>query len=516
MYSFTNTLYNINLSQNSDTILFQTIGKSSGKTYLYLSSKNGFGIREIFSPGNYKIGNETIYFDNTDLVPVINGKGTKVLLGLRPVRNVEKKTDYILVYDLQRQTMSIFPLRILVAGCSYVRFPKQKDVGFAYSMDFDGNKIIGTVEYGYQSIHCTKYDTGLVIMNADGSNQSNLYGPEEFVQSSCSFYWKKIPKSPHQAVMSYNGDKVIFYGQIYETSTPYDKNGDLFILNTNGSNIKQLTNSKRFDEKPENLGNFKTNFYTSEIFFKQMVENEIFLSSLSIVDNSIKKHFITTRETNFVISGDSQKIFMIDPLLNDSLIYYDTQKGNKIIILDRTWSGKKNNYGNLLNLSNDSLYSNNLCNFDGSILLVQVNREWCYQIQIDQKLLTPQQTDLEFKAGSITAKSGSRLISLSAPPYLKEGRIMIPAKLFAEIFGIKFIWNPKDQSLQLKENGSNLTVFPNKKSLYYNGKKLVSSIYPEIVSNQVYIPALWAKEYFGYKLTWNAKSQIILLQRILN
>jgi hypothetical protein len=513
MYSFTNTLYNISLSQNSETILFQTVGKISGKTYLYVSNKNGFGIKEIFSPGNFTVGNENIFFDNTDLIPVINGKGTKVILGLRPVRNVEKKTDYILVYDIQKQTTTIFPLRILVAGCNYTRFPNQKDVGLTYSLDFEGTKIVSTVEYGYLSTVCEKFDTGLAVMNIDGSNQSNLHGPEEFVLSTCSFYWKKVPKSPHQATLSYSGDKVIFFGQVYETTSPYEKNGDLFMVNTNGSNLKQLTKSKRFDEKPESLGSFKSNFYTSDIFFKQMVNNEVYLSSLALVDSSIKNYFTTTREANFVVSGDSRKIFMIDPLLNESLVYFDTQKEKKILVIDRTWSGAKNNYGNLLNMSNSSLFSSNLTNFDGGIILIPVNREWCYQLQMDQNLLTPQITSLEFKVGSITAKNGKRLISLSSPPYMKNNRIMIPTKLFAEIFGIRFIWNPKDQSLQLKENGNNLTVYPNKKYLFYNGKKLATTINPEIVSNQVYIPAAWAKDYFGDKLVWNSKTQIIVIER---
>lgn len=513
-YSFTNPVSQISLSQNSETLVFFTHGKKTGKTYLYSAFKNGYGIKEIFTPGIFKVGQENIYFDNVDLQPIINGKGNKIVLGIRPIRNVEKKTDYILVYDIQKLTTTIFPLRILVAGSTYVRLPKQNSSDMVYSMDFEGNKLVIEVEYGFQSLHCSGFDTGLVLMNIDGSNQVNLLGPEEFVASSCSFYWKKFPKSPHQATLNYSGDKVIFYGQVYETLNPYDKNGDLFIINTNGSNVKQLTQSKRFDVKPESLGCFKPNFYGSEIFFKQSIGDSVYLSSVNTNDASLKNHFIFSKESNFVVSGDSHKVFFIDPGLQNSLVYQDLIKGQRTLVIDKTWSGAKNNYGQLLQLTNETFASPNLSNFDGSNLVVLVNREWIYQLAMDPKLITEQVTNLEFQVGSITAKSGKRLISLSLPPYVTKGRVMIPAKLFAEIFGIKFTWNPKDQSLQLQENGNNLTVYPNKKYLFDNGKKIVTSIFPEIKANQVYLPAVWAKDYFHLKLTWNSKSQIILIERV--
>ena len=513
-YSFTNPISQTSLSQNGETLLFFTHGKKTGKTYIYTAFKNGYGIKEIFSPGKFQIGQESIYFDNVELTPIVNGKGNKIVLGIRPIRNIEKKTDYILVYDIQKQSTTIFPLRILVSGATYVRLPKQNSSDIIYSMDFEGTKLVIQVEYGFQSIHCSKFDTGLVLMNIDGSNQTNLLGPEEFVASACSFYWKKFPKSPHHAVLNHSGDKVIFYGQVYETLNPYDKNGDLFIMNTNGSNLKQLTQSKRFDIKPESLGSFKSNFYGSEIFFKQSLGDTVYLSSVNASDATIKKHFLFSKETNFIVSGDSHKVFFLDLSLNNSLVFFDITKGNRTLVIDRTWSGTKNNYGALLKITNESLASPNLSNFDGSTLFVPINQEWCYQLIMDNKLISPQMINLEFQAGSITAKSGSRLISMSSPPYVTQGRMMIPAKLFAEIFGIKFIWNPKDQSLQLLENGNNLTVYPNKKYLYDNGKKIVTPIFPEIKSNQVYLPVVWAHDYFYLKLTWNSKSQIILIERI--
>jgi len=513
LYSFTNVLDYVAISQKGDTILFRTRGKRSGISNIYIANSAGFGIKQVFSPGNFKIGLNEIYLDNIDLNPIISGNGNKVAIGLRAPREVEKKTDYMLVYDIQKQSYSIFPLRILVAGCNYARLPTFKNSRSIYSMDFEGNKIVIQVEYGFQSVHCSQYDTGLTLMNTDGSNQQNLIGPDEFIQSNCSFYWKNYPKSPHQPSLSFNGEKVIFYGQAFEVKDPYERNGELFVINSDRGNLRQLTFSKRFDQKPEKLGDYKLNYYGSRIFFKQSLNNINYVASVGLDGNISQMHFQASPDLNFIVSGDGRKIYFIDPLLSNSLVYFDLAKESKIIVIDRTWSGINNNYGFLLNCDNESLYSSNLTNFDGNFLILPLKNEWVYALKLESNLITPQNLILELKIGSVTAKIGIQWITLSSAPYIKEGRIMVPAKLLAETFGIKYVWSPKDQSLQFKLNGNNLTVFVGKKYHNFNGKRINSAYAPEINSNQVYIPAKWANDYFNLTLVWTSTNQKLLIKR---
>lgn len=514
LYSFTNSLESLTLSQKGETILFRIKGKRSGSSIIYAANSGGFGIKQIFTPDTFTIGKDQVYLDNVDLNPIISGNGNKIAIGLRAIRDVDKKTDYMLIYDIQKQNTNIFPLRILVAGCNYAKLPTFENSNSSYSMDFDGDKIVIEVEYGFQSAHCSRFDVGLTLMNTDGSNQQKLLGPDEFIQSNCSFYWKNYPKSPHQPSLSYKGDKVVFYGQVFEVKDPYEKNGELFVINSDKSNIRQLTFSKRFDQRPEKMGNYLLNYYGSRIYFKQTLNDINYVASVGLDTNISQVHFQVSEDLNFIISGDGRKIFYIDPLLSNSFVYYDLAKETKVIVVDKTWSGSKNNYGILSSINNESLCSINLSNFDGSFLIIPLQKEWVFSLKLESSLIAPQNLVLELKIGSVTAKIGIQWITLSSSPYIKEGRIMIPAKLLAETFGMKYSWNPKDQSLQLKLNGNNLTVYVGKKYHYFNGKRINSSYFPEIHSNQVFIPAKWANDYFNFILSWTTTNQKLLIKRL--
>lgn len=517
LYSFTDSIEYLTLSQNGEKIVFLTKSKKNQNYSVYIASSNGIGIKEVFSSGKYKVGVEEIYLEPVQNLPYISGDGSKIILGLRASKSISSKNDYFLVYDVKSGKREFIPLRILIKGSEYIRFPRANLNHYPfYSTDYSAKKIVSQVEIGVEGPLCNVYDFAIVIMNIDGTNQKTLIGPTAFVSKECSFMWSDYPKSPHYPSLSYDGKKVVFYGKVFMSEDPIDRTGELFVINSDGSNLRQLTSSKRFDRKIESLGQYLLNYYGSRIYFKSFNNGSIMLSSISIDGGEIQNHIEIPENSPFFISGDGRKIFFISEKLSKSLVYYDIMKETTNLVLDYTFSGKPNNYGTLNSLDIKNLANTNLTNFSGNYLLIKnsvAQNDWVYSISIDEKLSSDQELALELKVNNPTAKVGERLISLDVAPYIKNGRVMVPAKLIGDIFSAKVIWYDRTQSCYIRYNGNLLIFYLKKDYIWFNGENKKMEVTPDIKSGRIFVPIKTLSEYMNLKLDWNGKSQTLRIER---
>ncbi len=517
LYSFTDSIEYLTLSQNGEKIVFLTKSKKNQNYSVYIASSNGMGIKEVFSSGKYKVGSEEIYLEPVQTLPYISGDGSKIILGLCASKSISIKNDYFLVYDVKSGKREFIPLRILIKGSEYIRFPRANLNHYPfYSTDYNAKKIVSQVEIGVEGPLCNVYDSAIVIMNIDGTNQKTLIGPTAFVSKECSFMWSDYPKSPHYPSLSYDGKKVVFYGKVFMSEDPIDRTGELFVINSDGSNLRQLTSSKRFDRKIESLGQYLLNYYGSRIYFKSFNNGSIMLSSISIDGGEIQNHLEIPENSPFFISGDGRKIFFISEKLSKSLVYYDIMKETTNLVLDYTFSGKPNNYGTLNSLDIKNLATTNLTNFSGNYLLIKnsvAQNDWVYSISIDEKLSSDQELALELKVNNPTAKVGERLISLDVAPYIKNGRVMVPAKLIGDIFSAKVVWYDRSQSCYIRYNGNLLIFYLKKDYVWFNGENKKMEVTPEIKSGRIFVPIKTLSEYMNLKLDWNGKSQTLRIER---
>jgi hypothetical protein len=516
LYSFSNQIKYIAVSQNNEKMISLVKENYTNKYILYIANSNGTGIKEIFHPGIFNVDLEEKYLEIGNNLPVISGDGTKLAIGLVPSNDLNYKSDYIMTYDIKSGRYNFFSLRILIPGTTYSKFSNIDAVLPKYSMDYSGSKIVCQIEVGLKTSYCESFDTAIIILNFDGSNQKILAGPNQFNRNNCSFEWFNYPKSPHYPLITYNGDKVIFFGQIFMTNNPYEKNGEIFVINSNGSNLKQLTFSKRFDKKIESIGFFNLNYYGSRIYFKSFIDNIYYISSISIDGGNIQSHMKINESDYFFISGDGRKIFFIDSELENSLVYYDIMNERKNIIIDFTWSGKPNNYLNLENVRKDNIYSANLSNFTGNNYFIKTNFKnnfWIFLIRIDDSINSLRETTVEMKINKTTASINDKLVSLEAAPYIKNKRTMIPLRLIGDAFGANTSWNASRLEITLKINGNTIQLYTNKNYIYINGKKETIEISPEIKYNRLFVPIKVVSSYLGLLTIWN-KDQTITIQRV--
>jgi hypothetical protein len=515
LYSFTDSIEYISLSQNGERMIILTEGKKTKKHSVYVAYSNGIGLKEVFSSGVYDLGEE-VYLDIVQTLPYISGDGSKIILGLRATKSISAKNDYFMVYDVKSGKRIFFPLKNLVKGSSYVRFPRANLNNFPfYSTDFNAKKIVTQVEVGIESSVCSAYDYAIVIINIDGSNQRMLVGPEAVI-GDCSFKWSNYPKSPHYPTLSYDGGKVIFYGKVFISEDPIDRTGELFAINSDGSNLRQLTSSKRFDRKIESLGPFLLNFYGTRVYFKSFYNNSFKISSISVNGGEIQNHVSISENSPYFISGDGRRLFFISEEHKESLVYYDIMKESINIVLDFTFSGKPYNYGTIKSLDLKNISTTNLTDFAGSFLLVRNKsdeNDWVYKISIDEKLLSRQEISLEFKIGSSIAKVGERLISLDVSPYIKKGRAMVPLSLTGNTFNAKVIWYNNIRACYVRFNGNLLILYLDKDICWFNGQTKKIDVAPEMKASEFFVPAKILKDFMFLDIKWDSKTQSLLISR---
>jgi hypothetical protein len=290
-------------------------------------------------------------------------------------------------------------------------------------------------------------------------------------------------------------------------------NGDIFVANTDGTNVRQLTFSKRLDPKPEQAGPFLINYYGSRLYY-QVKENEQF-SLLSIgMDGSLpEKYFTFPTPLIFSISTDGKKIFFSHPGKNNSLVYFDLVTQRIVTLLDLTKPSEQTNYGLLARFSADDLAWTNTCDFTGNSLLLCLDREWIIRCNLNNALVKPIRMEVLFQVNYPVVSVNYQLISLPVPPYIKNDRIMIPASIFFQSFGFPYKWYTKEQVLEARQYGNVYQIYPVKKTFLINGKSVKTTISAEIMNNQVFIPGYWAKEYFGLLIQWDSKKQTLSIRR---
>lgn len=504
------------LSSNGEQLLFCIQGQKQNQLAVYLAQSNGTRLIKVFTSAYYNIGNEEVYFAPIKSPPAISGNGEIVVMGVKASLDINRRNDWIMVYNTKTQRRIFVPLRQLISGTNYVKLPETNFEQTILSMDFEGKRLVCQIETGLDTPSCKSYDTALLVSNTDGSNQQILLGPEDFSRTTCSFRWKDYPKSPHQPIMTHNGERVAFYGQVFGAQDPYDKNGELFVINTNKTNLRQLSFLRREETKLEALGPFSLNYYGSRVFFKHHLQDQHYISSVSIEGGIIQNHTPVDKESSFAISGDGRRIFYIDSKHKDSLVYFDISKEIVTLLIDKSWSGIPYSYPILEKMDSSSISKSSITAFDGKKLFITVPsgaNTWLCSINIDPAILTPQKIVMSFDINKTVFVVNDRRISLDTPAYIKNQRVMLPLDLIAEHFGYKLYTSPDQKQAQLRLNGNILVLNKGKVTGLWNNKSIPVLPPMEIKGRSLFFPASLLREQMGLKLVWDSKLQSLQLLR---
>jgi Copper amine oxidase N-terminal domain. len=104
--------------------------------------------------------------------------------------------------------------------------------------------------------------------------------------------------------------------------------------------------------------------------------------------------------------------------------------------------------------------------------------------------------------------------TIEAPPYIKNGRTMVPVRVISEAFGADVGWNDKTKEVTIRYKDKNIILKIGSPYALVNGTQTPIDrdnlkVVPEITNGRTFVPIRFISETFGAKVEWNDLTQQI-------
>ena len=99
---------------------------------------------------------------------------------------------------------------------------------------------------------------------------------------------------------------------------------------------------------------------------------------------------------------------------------------------------------------------------------------------------------------------GEDTLSVDTPPVLKDNRVFLPTRLWAELFGLQVEWRPEDGSVTVSEGGKAVRLVPGSKGLSLSGGHFLT-LYSQDESLSFYYPQSGVVD-----VVWEGYAEILL------
>ncbi|MDD4029326.1 MAG: stalk domain-containing protein [Caldisericia bacterium] len=121
--------------------------------------------------------------------------------------------------------------------------------------------------------------------------------------------------------------------------------------------------------------------------------------------------------------------------------------------------------------------------------------------------------------GNLKASVNDEEVILDAPPYIKNGRTMVPFRFISESFGAHVIYDAVERSITLYTDDVSiwLQIGNSEAFIEYEGvmgrEKVILEAPPEIVNNRTFVPLRFIGEAFGASVDWNGETRKITITK---
>lgn len=121
--------------------------------------------------------------------------------------------------------------------------------------------------------------------------------------------------------------------------------------------------------------------------------------------------------------------------------------------------------------------------------------------------------ELWLQPGAKAAWLDGREIPLDVPAYLRQGRVMVPVRLAAQVFGARVEWDKAAGAVRVTAQGFTVTLFPGKATAQVGDLPVPLGAPAELVGGRVFIPLRAVAETLGASVSWDAASGRVRVAR---
>ena len=120
---------------------------------------------------------------------------------------------------------------------------------------------------------------------------------------------------------------------------------------------------------------------------------------------------------------------------------------------------------------------------------------------------------IELWIGKKKAKMNGKDYLLDAPPFIENGRTLVPIRFIAESFGAKVDWigETKTVIINLESKKISIVLQIGSKIAIVNGERITLDVAPKIVNGRTFVPLRFVAETFGAEVLWNGSERKITI-----
>ena len=124
------------------------------------------------------------------------------------------------------------------------------------------------------------------------------------------------------------------------------------------------------------------------------------------------------------------------------------------------------------------------------------------------------ETVIKLGIGKETAKINDEIVVLDDPPFIKEGRTIVPLRFIVECFGAEVEWLKETETIIIKLDEKVVIMQIGNKVAMVNGEVFTLDAPPEIFNGRTFIPVRFIAECFGAEVEWLKETETIIIRRL--
>ncbi len=146
-----------------------------------------------------------------------------------------------------------------------------------------------------------------------------------------------------------------------------------------------------------------------------------------------------------------------------------------------------------------------------SEIVVTPDRNTCTKLAIPVTVETQDSITIKLQVSNTSASINGIERTLTRPPIIDKGRVMVPLRFISEAFGCQLDWNSSEKKISVNRYDVNFTLWIDKKIALINGREVQIDAPPINVSGSVMVPLRFIAEPFGAEVEWNAENKMITI-----
>ncbi|MBN2796805.1 MAG: hypothetical protein JXR88_15445 [Clostridia bacterium] len=116
---------------------------------------------------------------------------------------------------------------------------------------------------------------------------------------------------------------------------------------------------------------------------------------------------------------------------------------------------------------------------------------------------------------SVQLEVNGEKVQLEEPPYIVNGRTIVPIKFLMDILGYEVTWDEATQKVRCLRGSHTIEMQINKPEILIDGVVYMSDMVPVIINNRTYVPLAVIARGTGAEVTWDPDESLVRIEQKL-